>query len=195
MKRLMSSSRCVPFKRLRSSDESRLLRNLPVSFLSCAISLLTCLSLSRYGVSCARTIIAKLATRINTLNMVNTRLLSMFFTSPGISNRDQHEQNFFRSCDVFLPQKSTKDTKSFQVQHPDVAFRGVSGVVENLSVRREIDTANLGFVRGEYLANSLRLYFAEIGLAVEGQTELKAFRQPHRTTAKLHQLLVLIRLE
>jgi hypothetical protein len=73
---------------------------------------------------------AKLATRINTLNMVNTLLLSMLFTSPGISNGYEHQQNFLRSCDVLLPQKATKDTKSFQIEEPHVAFGRVSGVVK-----------------------------------------------------------------
>src|ERR1043165_2076589 len=118
----MSSSRFEPFKRLWSNDESRLLRNLPGSFLSCAINLLTSLSLSRYGASCACATTATPATRINTLNMVNTLFLSMFFTSPGFSNAYEDRQNFLRGCDVFLPQRSTKDTKSFQVEEPDVAF-------------------------------------------------------------------------
>src|SRR5215210_2911637 len=57
----MLSSRFVPLRRLLSSDESRLLRNFPVSFLSCFVTCCTCLSLMRYGASCPIATTDKLA--------------------------------------------------------------------------------------------------------------------------------------
>src|SRR5215208_3813265 len=76
----MLSSRFVPSRRLLSSDELRLLRNFPVSFLSCFVTCCTCLSLMRYGASCPIAITDKLAD-INAQTVIEKSNLRVIYSS------------------------------------------------------------------------------------------------------------------
>src|SRR5688572_3273967 len=103
--------------------------------------------------------------------------------SPHIRRQSRSKKTF---------EASKPNETSLQVQQPDVASRGEDRVVEKLSIGRNIDTANLIFASREHLVHSLRLHIADINFVVEKEDKASAVGEPHYSTAKLSELLVLI---